>query len=238
MVRHVRTTPILRSFDQAKAREFYVDFLGFSVDWEHRFEPGLPLFMQVSRSGIVLCLSEHHGDGSPGVRVTIEVHDLRAFHAELAAKRYSHARPSLGPFIGGGIEMEVIDPAGNRLSFVERDAPASSPTLTAISPFFVVRDVVRSAAFYRDQVGFEVAVMIPEGNPFFAIVRRDGAQLLLKAVEATVAPRPNRERHPNARWDAFVHVSDPDALARELATRGLTTRTPPETTTTACAASS
>jgi len=41
---------VLRSFDEAKAREFYVDFLGFTVDWEHRFEPGMPLYMQVSRA--------------------------------------------------------------------------------------------------------------------------------------------------------------------------------------------
>jgi len=42
-----QTIPILRSFDEAKAREFYLGFLGFKVDWEHRFEPGLPLYMQV-----------------------------------------------------------------------------------------------------------------------------------------------------------------------------------------------
>ena len=46
---HLRTVPILRSFDEAKAREFYVDWLGFGVDWEHRFEPGAPLYMQVSK---------------------------------------------------------------------------------------------------------------------------------------------------------------------------------------------
>ncbi len=55
---------MLRSFDEAKAREFYVGFLGFTIDWEHRFEPDLPLYMQVSRDGIVFHISEHHGDGS------------------------------------------------------------------------------------------------------------------------------------------------------------------------------
>ena len=56
--------PILRIFDEAKAREFYVDFLGFTIDWEHRFEPGLPLYMQVSKDDCILHLSEHHGDGT------------------------------------------------------------------------------------------------------------------------------------------------------------------------------
>ena len=53
--------PVFRIFSVEKAREFYLDFLGFKVDFEHRFEPELPLFMQVSRGDCVLQLSEHHG---------------------------------------------------------------------------------------------------------------------------------------------------------------------------------
>jgi uncharacterized glyoxalase superfamily protein PhnB len=55
-----KATPILRIFDEVKAKKFYVDFLGFEVDWEHRFEEGLPLYMQISKNGCVLHLSEHH----------------------------------------------------------------------------------------------------------------------------------------------------------------------------------
>ena len=80
------TTPILRIFDEAKAREFYVDFLGFDIDWEHRFEPGRPLYMQVSRDECVLHLSEHHGDCSPGAAMRIEASDLDAFQAKLRSK--------------------------------------------------------------------------------------------------------------------------------------------------------
>ena len=61
-----QTIPILRIFDEAKSKEFYVDYLGFAIDWEHRFEPGLPLYMQVSRDGLVLHLAGHHGDCCPG----------------------------------------------------------------------------------------------------------------------------------------------------------------------------
>ena len=86
-----KTTPILRIFDEAKAREFYVDFLGFKVDWEHRFEPGLPLYLQVSKDGCVLHLSEHHGDCSPGAAMRIETSELDAFHAELASKHCRYA---------------------------------------------------------------------------------------------------------------------------------------------------
>lgn len=115
------TVPILRSFDETKAKAFYVGFLGFAVDWEHRFEPALPLYMQVSRDGIRLHVSEHHGDGSPGVHVRIEVTGLKAFHAEIMAKGYGNMRPGLERPDWGGTEMTVIDPAGNRLTFCEAD---------------------------------------------------------------------------------------------------------------------
>lgn len=110
------TTPILRIFDEAKAKEFYVEFLGFRVDWEHRFAPDLPLYAQVSRDGCVLHLSEHHGDGSPGTAIRIETSDLDSLHAELAAKRYRYARPGIEkqPW---GRDMSVKDPFGNRLTF-------------------------------------------------------------------------------------------------------------------------
>ena len=80
--------PILRIFDIAKADEFYLGFLGFAVDWDHRFEPGLPLYRRVSRGGLVLHLSEHHGDGCPGARVRVATRGVEALHRELAGKRY------------------------------------------------------------------------------------------------------------------------------------------------------
>jgi catechol 2,3-dioxygenase-like lactoylglutathione lyase family enzyme len=108
--------PILRSFDEAKAKEFYVGFLGFTVDFEHRFEPGLPLYMQVSRDGCVLHLSEHHGDASPGGAIRIETSELDTFQTELASKQYGYARPGIDeqPW---GRDMSVKDPFGNRLIF-------------------------------------------------------------------------------------------------------------------------
>ena len=93
--------------------------------------------------------------------------------------------------------------------------------MTSVSPFFIVRDVEQALAFYRDQLGFDVTFLAPEPSPFFAIVRRGGVQLLLKAVGEDVSPLPNCERHPWARWDGYVHVPDPDALAREFATRDI-----------------
>jgi len=88
-------TPILRIFDEAKAREFYVEFLGFTVDWEHRFEPDLPLYMQVLKGDCVLHLSGHHGDACPGSAVRVAITGLDAYRDELMTKRYKHARPGI-----------------------------------------------------------------------------------------------------------------------------------------------
>lgn len=109
--------PILRSFDEGKAREFYVAWLGFRVDFEHRFEPHMPLYMQVSRGDCVLHVSEHHGDGTPGTAIRIRVDDLEAFHAELQTRPYKNYRPGLMDQDWGCREMSVQDGAGNRLVF-------------------------------------------------------------------------------------------------------------------------
>jgi catechol 2,3-dioxygenase-like lactoylglutathione lyase family enzyme len=114
------TTPILRIFDEAKAREFYVDFLGFKVDWEHHFEPGTPIYMQVSRDHCVLHLSEHHGDATPGAGLRIETPELDALHQELTAKRYKYARPGIEQMPWGTRDMSIKDPFGNRLTFWSR----------------------------------------------------------------------------------------------------------------------
>src|SRR5262245_26286722 len=68
-VRFADAIPILRIFSVEKAKEFYLDFLGFKTDCEHRFGDNFPLYTQVSRSGLRLHLSEHHGDASPGSTV-------------------------------------------------------------------------------------------------------------------------------------------------------------------------
>ncbi len=88
-----------------------------------------------------------------------------------------------------------------------------------ISPFFIVSDVDRTIAFYRDTLGFEVRFVEPEQAPFFAILGRDGAQILVKS-DKDVAPLPNPRRHANMRWDAFVYAPDPDALAAEFVEDG------------------
>jgi catechol 2,3-dioxygenase-like lactoylglutathione lyase family enzyme len=114
-----RTIPILRMFDEAKAREFYLGFLGFTLDWEHRFEDDLPLYMQVSRAGLTLHLSEHHGDGTPGSIVFVAMKGIADYQKELAARTYTYGRPGIEDMPWGKV-MTVIDPFGNRIRFCER----------------------------------------------------------------------------------------------------------------------
>jgi hypothetical protein len=115
-----KITPILRIFDEAMAREFYIDFLGFTVDWEHRFEPDLPLYMQVSKDQCVLHLSGHFGDCCPGAHLRIEIDGLDEYQQQLIAKRYKHSRPEIQEGPVGSREMTISDPSGNSLSFFER----------------------------------------------------------------------------------------------------------------------
>lgn len=120
-----RVCPILRIFDETKAREFYVDFLGFSVEWEHRFGDNFPLYMQVSRAGLVLHLSGHHGDATPGSTVFVETVGVEAYQRELAVKDYTYMKPGIEP-LPWGLQMEVTDPFANRIRFCERQEAKSA----------------------------------------------------------------------------------------------------------------
>jgi uncharacterized glyoxalase superfamily protein PhnB len=116
-----KTVPILRIFDEAKAREFYAEFLGFGIDWEHRFADDAPLYMQVSTDGCVIHLSEHYGDASPGAALRIETTDLDAFQQRLSAKQYKYANPGAPQETPWGTrELAIKDPFGNKLIFATR----------------------------------------------------------------------------------------------------------------------
>lgn len=93
--------------------------------------------------------------------------------------------------------------------------------LGGITPFFIVSDVPRAMNFYVESLGFEVQFVEPPEEPFFGIVGRDGAQIFFKHVSDEVRATPNVKRHPDALWDAFVYVHEPDKLHSEFAARGV-----------------
>lgn len=116
-----RTVAILRMFDVAATTRFYVEYLGCAVDWQDGGGDG-PIYMQVSRDGLVLHVSSHHDDGTPGSAVLIECSGVEALHGELRERGYPFLNPGLEPGPGGGRELQLIDPASNRLRFYERAA--------------------------------------------------------------------------------------------------------------------
>jgi uncharacterized glyoxalase superfamily protein PhnB len=114
-----QTIPLLRIFDVEKAKEFYCGFLGFTVEWEHRFGEGFPLYMQVSRDGCTLHLTEHHGDCCPGSTVFLRVTGIDDYHREITSKGYGFMRPGVEETFHNSRQMQVKDPFGNTLRFDE-----------------------------------------------------------------------------------------------------------------------
>ena len=122
MVQLGNVIPILRSFDEAKARAFYVDFLGFEIEFEHRFSDNAPLYLGLRYGPCRLHVSEHFGDSSPGVAVRITTDDVTSYMRALNAKNYKYAAPGTeerAPTPWGTIEATIADPFGNKLIFVQ-----------------------------------------------------------------------------------------------------------------------
>jgi hypothetical protein len=111
--------PVLRSLDETRAREFYIDYLHFTIEWEHRFDDAIPLYMRLRRDRFVLDLSEHHGDGTPGSTVWVPVSDVASLQKELLATGYPRMNPGIEADSPGGPTMEVIDPFSNTIRFCQ-----------------------------------------------------------------------------------------------------------------------
>lgn len=121
--------PIFRSFDEQKAKEFYVDYLGFTTTFEHRFnnDESNPLYFGIRWGNeddgygrYELHLSEHHGDATPGSTLRVHMNDLNGFYERLKTKDYKYAKP--GPpqkQPWGYYELQIVDPFGNKLIFCQ-----------------------------------------------------------------------------------------------------------------------
>lgn len=113
-------TPIFRSFDEAKARAFYVDYLGFTWDGAHRHADGLPLYAFLSKGTLRLHLSEHHGDCTPGSTIMVDIADAQALLDEFRSRGHANANPSIEE-LPWGRQIAITDPFGNTLRFLESD---------------------------------------------------------------------------------------------------------------------
>ena len=98
----------------------------------------------------------------------------------------------------------------------------SKPEIHGIAPCFIVKNVPKALAFYRDRFGFDITYQGPEGDIFFGIVERGAAMIMMKAIGVDPAPNGTRDiKQGILPWDAYLYVPDPDALAAEFALRGV-----------------
>lgn len=108
--------PQLRVASASRSLAFYVEGLGFAVDWKHQFEPGFPLFLQLTRAGQTIFLTEHTGDCQLGGAVYFKVPDVDECYRDFSVRSVvSIERPEDTAW--GTREMLVTDPDGNRLRF-------------------------------------------------------------------------------------------------------------------------
>ena len=112
-----RVVPALRMKNHEHSKAFYVHGLGFTVEWEHRFEPHFPVFMSIVREGMRLYLSEHTGDCQVGGLVHFLIPDVDAWHLEFTRRNVVVSEAPNNDL--GFRNMTVTDPDGNQLRFME-----------------------------------------------------------------------------------------------------------------------
>lgn len=110
--------PIFRIFSVALAKSFYVDFLGFNIEWEHRFGDNFPLYFAIKKDDLVVHLSEHFGDATPGSSILVPVDNIETLHQHLNGQDYQYAKPNITeqPW---GREIALTDPFGNHIRFLQ-----------------------------------------------------------------------------------------------------------------------
>lgn len=115
-----KVIPVLRIFDYDKAVDFYVNWLGFTINFEHVFHDGAPKYIEVEKDGITFHLSEHHGDGTPGSHVFIWCDGVEEYYKEIINKKYTYNKPGLEKTFYEALSFIVNDPFNNKISFNEK----------------------------------------------------------------------------------------------------------------------
>lgn len=119
--------PVLRMLDEAKAKAFYIDFLGYTIDWEHRFRPESPespLYLQIRNGASVFHLNGHANEDSPTSEVRIQVRGVEAYCEWLGSRAKVAEKPEVVDprYEGRKTDMNLYDPSGNLLTFWQPEA--------------------------------------------------------------------------------------------------------------------
>lgn len=108
-------------------------------------------------------------------------------------------------------------------------ASQAAQRLRSISPCFLVEDVVRTAEYYRDVLGFHFDRYWGE-LPCFVILLRDSVEISFSKPGPSTSPRPSRNAHAQTPWDVYVWVTDLNGLQEELQSKGARIIRSPEET--------
>lgn len=113
-------TPVFQIADYAQAIAFYVDWLGFSIDWEDRPASGA-YYVQISRGSIVLHLTTYKHESNIGSRAIAEFTGMLSFHRLLLQKKSNFPAPLLQKTTWNDkvMQLELFDPSGNCLVLTE-----------------------------------------------------------------------------------------------------------------------
>ena len=114
----LKAVPILRVMDVPTTKKFYGDFLGCQVDWEHYYEEGAPVYMQMSRNEFVVQLSENNRYREGSI-IFVGVEGIEELHGELSQKQNLWQPPMISITPWNTKQMEILDPFGNLLRFNE-----------------------------------------------------------------------------------------------------------------------
>jgi uncharacterized glyoxalase superfamily protein PhnB len=112
--------PQLRITSAGVSLPFYLQGLGFAIDWQHQFEPGFPLFLQLTRAGQTIFLTEHTGDCQVGGAAYFIVPDVDDCYQDFTARGLVAVAPPEDTSWGSR-EIVITDPDGNRLRFATHE---------------------------------------------------------------------------------------------------------------------
>lgn len=91
-----------------------------------------------------------------------------------------------------------------------------------VAPYFIVDDVVTTANYYRDRLGFRYERFWGD-PPGFCMVTRSGVVIMLAQLETTGVIRPNRSVDPEGgAWDAYIWIDNAAGLCAEFRSNGVT----------------
>ncbi|MFD2115399.1 glyoxalase superfamily protein [Paenibacillus yanchengensis] len=114
--------PAFRITDYSKSKAFYVEGMGFKIDWEHRFEPHFPVFVQISKDDMIIYLTEHTGDCQVGGLIHLFVPDVDEWYAALQVKLSTNIAEPPNEDLEGLRMMTIVDPDGNQIRICSRIA--------------------------------------------------------------------------------------------------------------------